>query len=86
MFGVAALLVVTLVAQCVVLVRLREHRTDLRPHEHFGRGSSPIWQVNVFRAANYTPQGRRLLRWMAVIQVAWLASLIVAAGIFIGFL
>lgn len=86
MIAITALLVFTTMAQCILLVRLREHRTDLRPHDHFGQGSSAFWQVNAFRAANYTPRGRKLLRWMAVVQVAGLASLIMAAGIFMGFL
>jgi hypothetical protein len=74
----------TLVGQSILLVRLREHRTDLRPGEHFGQGRSPFWQLNVFNAANYTDEGRRLLRWLPVLQVVWLVSLILAAGFFIG--
>ena len=86
--AITALLVLTLgalVGQCILLVRLREHRTDLRPHEHFGQGNSPIWQVNVLRPANYTPAGRRLLRWMPVLQLVWLACLIMVACLFMGF-
>ena len=74
-----------LVAQCILMVRLREHRTDLRPGEHFGHGRSPFWQVNVFTAANYTDEGRRLLRSLRVLQVLWLVALLLLAGSFMAF-
>jgi hypothetical protein len=89
MISIGALMVValgTLVSQCILLVRLREHRHDLRPHEHFGQGTSPVWQVNVFRASNYSPAGRRLLRRMGVVYVLWFTCLLLAGGFFMGLL
>ena len=74
----------TLVAMMIVLVRLRPHRTDLRPEQHFGEGRSAIWQVNALDPRNYDAGGRALLRWLFALQVLWILSLIAMATRFMG--
>ena len=69
---------VSFVALQIVLVWLGEHRTDVRRDQAVTDGKSSIWQVNVMRPSNYTPAGRRLLRWYYLLQGAWLVSVIVA--------
>lgn len=72
---------VACVASMVVLVRLRPHRTDLRPEQHIGEGRSAIWQVNAFDPRNYDPAGRALLRWIPVLQVTWFVSFVAFVGL-----
>lgn len=62
----------------VLLVRLRQYRTDLKPDQHFGEGKSGAWQQNVTDPGNYGSHGKRLLRWLSAVQLLWLVALIVA--------
>lgn len=82
---VALVAFVTLVAMQIVLVRLREHRIDLRPEQHFGHGRSPVWQVNVMNPANYDDAGRKMLRWAGLLQVLLMLSFVLGAGFVAGF-
>jgi hypothetical protein len=59
---------VTFVATQIVIVRLREHRTDLRPEQHFGEGRSWAWQLNVMNRANYDAAGRKRVRTLYLLQ------------------
>lgn len=72
--AVVLLVIVSVTGHGVMLARLRPHRVDLEPHQHYGEGRSPFWQVNVLRRRNYTPEGRRLLRWMSFFQALWMVS------------
>jgi hypothetical protein len=63
----------------MILVRLREHRTDLQPTQSGFDGSSRIWQVNVMRRSNYTPSGQRLLQWYYLSLVALAAGFVAVA-------
>jgi len=67
---------ITAVVSLIVLMRLREHRIDLPKGAGFGEGASPFWQVNVMRAENYSPEGRKLLSRYHLTRVAFLLSLI----------
>jgi hypothetical protein len=58
----------TVVTMTIVNVRLREHRTDLRPDQHFGEGRSWAWQVNVMNPANYDAVGRKRVRTLYLLQ------------------
>jgi len=58
----------TVVAMTRLNVRLREHRTDLRPEQHFGEGRSWFWQVNVMDPANYDHVGRKRVRTLYLLQ------------------
>jgi hypothetical protein len=64
------------VAQLIMLDALGKHRIDIRPNQSPYDGSSRIWQRNVMRFANYTPRGKRLLRWCLVLQFAFGATII----------
>ena len=77
MVGVAAFLIV--ITALVVFTRLQDHRTDIRPGQSPAEGASSVAQLNVLNPRNYTPAGRRLLRWFVLLQVLWLA-VILAAG------
>jgi hypothetical protein len=86
MVVVALVAFVTFVAMQIVLVRLREHRIDLRPEQHFGHGRSPFWQVNVMSSANYDDAGRKMLRWLGLLQVMLMLSVVLGAGFIMGWL
>jgi hypothetical protein len=58
----------TVITMTIVNVRLREHRTDLRPDQHFGEGRSWAWQLNVMNPANYDDVGRKRLRTLYLLQ------------------
>ena len=81
---VAVIAFASLVATQIVLVQLREHRTDLRPEQHFGHGRSQVWQLNVLNRANYTEAGRKKLRWLYLLQVAWMVSALAVLTRFAG--
>ena len=66
---------VALISLQIVLLRLVQHRVDLKSNQAVTDGSSRIWQVNVMRPSNYTIAGRRLLRWYYLLLVLWAVSL-----------
>jgi len=74
LFGISSF--VFAFALLVVLVRLQQYRTDIKPGQSFGDGSSPIWQLNVMNPGNYTEPGRRLLRYLYGLQLAFACSLL----------
>jgi hypothetical protein len=55
---------------------LRPHRVDLRPHQGVEAGRSRIWQANVLDPRNYDAKGRRLLRWLVLLNVLLLAVIV----------
>ena len=59
-----------------LFARLRNHRVDLSPTQHFAEGRSKIWQRNALDPRNYDARGKVLLRWLTVAQVLWMLSLI----------
>jgi hypothetical protein len=81
---VALVAFVSFVATQIVLVQLREHRTDLRPEQHFGHGRSQVWQFNALNRANYTEAGRKKLRWLYLLQVVWMLSALAVLTRFMG--
>lgn len=77
--------------QLALLPLTPRYRIDLKPGEHFGMGTSPFWQVNVFRVSNYSEgEGqamvRRLRRLSAVQMASSVAMLIAVANGGLGFL
>lgn len=70
--------------QLALLPLAQRHRIDLKPGEHFGMGSSPFWQVNVFRASNYSEgEGQamvRRLRRLRAVQLASSVAMLIAAA------
>jgi hypothetical protein len=52
---------------------LRPHRIDITPGQGHWEGSSRIWQVNAIHPRNYSPRGRRLLRWLVLLYAAFAA-------------
>jgi hypothetical protein len=61
--------------QLALLPLAQRYRIDLKPGEHFGMGSSPFWQVNVFRASNYSEgEGQAMVRRMRRLRAVQLAS------------
>jgi hypothetical protein len=78
LIGFAAVAFLAMVWNMVLLVKLRPFRTDLAPGQHFGEGASQVWQVNVLRRKNYTPEGRHLLRWVIFAQAIWFVAAVAA--------
>jgi hypothetical protein len=58
----------------VLTVKLRQHRTDLRPSQFDTEGASRIGHNNLTNPENYDAEGKHLLRWLSVAQIAWLVS------------
>jgi preprotein translocase subunit SecG len=69
---------VSVMALLVVMVRATQHRIDIPPGAGFQSGKSKIWQVNVFTPSNYDAAGRTLVRWMWILQVAWIVFALLA--------
>ena len=72
----------------VLLPASAKYRTDLKPGEHFGRGSSRWWQINVFNRNNYrSNEGRKFFRTLLVavaIQFTGLVLLFISAFVAMG--
>ena len=62
--------------EIVLVGMLRAHRIDLRPHQGVEAGRSRIWQVNVLDPRNYDSRGKRLLRWLVLLNVLSLAVIV----------
>jgi len=73
---------VPMLVSILLLTKLREHRIDLSRGQSVFEGSSRVWQVNVLRPSNYTSEGRRILRWYVVSQLAVLAGFAFALKLF----
>ena len=74
LFGVSTF--VFAFAILAVFGQLAQFRTDIKRGESPGDGTSPFWQVNVMNTANYTQDGRRLLRRLRWLRLAFAVSLI----------
>jgi hypothetical protein len=68
----ATLAFLALTSTLVLFAKLRRYRIDLAPGQHAGEGESPFWQQNVLNRGNYSPEGKRLLRWLSVAQAVGL--------------
>lgn len=62
--------------EIVLMGLLRGHRIDLRPHEGPTAGRSRIWQLNVLDPRNYDLKGRRLLRWLFLLILLSLFTMV----------
>jgi hypothetical protein len=82
-FGIAAI-GLPLLMNAFLLLKLREHRTDLSPNQGVFDGKSRFSQINVLRASNYTAAGRRLLLWYVGGLLVQALGFIVALTLFFG--
>jgi len=65
----AAAAFLALVWNAVLLGEAAAVPHGLASGQHFGEGTLPFWQMNVTRREHYTPEGRRLLRWLSLAQI-----------------
>ena len=63
------------IVNVILVVRLRDHRTDLLSRQSFAEGNSRIWEVNVLNPRNYDSRGKRLLGWLFLGIAVQLTSL-----------
>lgn len=66
----------------IIMVQLQRHRIDLDDRATFTSGDSPLWQLNTLDADNYSPPGKRLLRWLNLLLVLQLGAIVILVATF----